>query len=56
MQYITFHLIYNIKSNALFNFSINDPYERDGLTLKPCGNRGGIDKRGTTKDKPIVTL
>ena len=27
--------MYNIESNALLSFLTNDPYRRDGLTLKP---------------------
>ena len=33
MQYITFHLTYNIKIKALLNFLTNDPYGRGALNL-----------------------
>ena len=44
MQYIIFHPIYNIESNALLIFLTNDPYGRGGLTLN--GAMGGLTLNG----------
>ena len=47
MQYIIFHPIYKIGSNALLILLANERYGRGGLTLKDPYGRGGLILKDT---------